>query len=283
MSYQFVEFDGVPLPLYEHNQNHDTMPSEPTLLDSVGGAYDWRGDDRRVGRKQIISGKGIYFGELTYLVDENGDQILDESDDPILVGDAPTMLAADVRALMEKKGVRGPLWRKRLVDDVMQWKTARLLAVIWPRKWEDHGIYAEVNYQFETQMEFWHEEDPIEATDTAVSGVPKVFNLDCAGMTVEDAVITITRTSGTITTVAIEGVEIDILWTGSLGASAVLEIDCGLQTVRKNGVDSYSGFSLESGHTAAGWMPLLPGTNAISVTVTGGNATVDISYYDQFV
>jgi hypothetical protein len=283
MSYQYTAFDDIPLPLYDHKQSHASMASEPTLRDSVGGSYDWRGADRRAGRKQIISGQGKYFGEITYLTDEEGNLILDESDNPIITGNAQQTLAAEVRALMEKKGDRGQLWRNRLTDSVLQWKTARLLNVDWPRKVEDHAIIAEVSYQFETQMEFWHSEDATITDDSAVSGVPLVLTVPNSGMTAEDAIITIARSSGTITEVSITGTAIDITWAGSLGASAELVIDCGLQTVRKNGVDAYSGLTLESAHTAAGWLPLLPGDNLITVTVTGGNAAVEISHYNQFV
>lgn len=282
MSYQYTEFDDVSLPLYDHKQNHAGMPSEATLRDSIGGAYDWRGADRKAGRKQIINGGGKYFGEITYLVDELGDRILDEDDNPIISGDAVTTLAAEVRALMEKKGTRGQLWRRRLADDVLQWKTARLLEVDWPRKVEDHAIIAEVTYRFETLMEWWHADVVTETAGNASSGVPLELNVSNSGMTAEDAVITITRSSGTITQVVITATGVSLKWVGSLGAADVLEIDCGRQTVRENGVDAYSGFTLESGHTVAGWLPLLPGASLIDFTVTGGNATCAVEHYNQY-
>lgn len=283
MSYQYVKFLEIPLPLYDHEQAHDPMLSEPTLLDSVGGSYDWRGSNRQAGRKQIISGKGKYFGEITYLVDQSGNQIVDESGNSIITGNAQQTLAAEVRALMEKKGLRGPLWRNRLADSVLQWKTARLLQVNWPRKVEDHAIIAEVSYQFETQMEFWHAATPTISDDNATDGVPLILLVSNSGMTVEDSIISIARSSGTITSISITGVGIDITWAGSLGASDELVIDCGLQTIRKNDTDAYSGFALGVSHTAAGWMPLLPGDNLITVTVTGGNAAVENSHYNQYV
>lgn len=259
------------------------MPSEATLQNSIGGAYDWRGTDRQAGRKQLISGRGKYFGEITYLVDEGGNPIVDEGGNPIISGDAVTTLAAEVRALMEKKGKRGQLWRKRLADSVLQWKQARLLEADWPRKVEDHGIVAEVSYRFETLMEFWHSATATTTEDDATAGVPLTLSISNSGMTVEDGVITITRSSGTITAVLIEGTGIELNWSGSLGASDVLEIDCGQQTVRKNGIDAYSGFSLGVAHTVAGWLPLLPGANLIDFTITGGNANCEIEHYNQFV
>jgi len=282
MSYQYVRFDNVPLPLYNHAQEHAPMPSEPTLLDSIGGAYDWRGSARRDGRKQVISGKGVLVGETVYLVDQSDNYLVDESGNYLIAGNSEQILVADVRALLEKKGKRGQLWRKRLEDSVEEWKTARLLSVSWPRKWEDHALIAELDYQFETQMEFWHAKTATQTTGSATAGTPKYLLVNNAGEMVQDAVITIARSSGTITAVSITGDGVSLNWTGSLGASDELVIDCGLQTVRKTGADAYSGFSLGVAHTAAGWLPLSPSANPIVVTVTGGNADVEIEHYNQY-
>jgi hypothetical protein len=114
MSYQYVTFDGVSLPLFDHSQEHAPMQAEPTLVDSIGGAYDWVGTARRKGRKQIISLTGVYFGETTFLVDELGNFIVDDLAAFLIAGDSYQMAQAQVVALLEKKGVRGQLWRKRL-------------------------------------------------------------------------------------------------------------------------------------------------------------------------
>jgi len=282
MSWQYVKFDGVNLPLYDHDQNHDPMPSEPTLLDSIGGAYDWRGSQRRKGRKQTIPLTGIYVGETDYLVDELGNYLVDELGNFLIAGDPYQTLQASVTALMEKKGVRGKLWRKRLKDNVLQWKTARLLAVPWPRVWEDHALKASITCQFETAMEFWHAATATSTSVSASDGVPIGLTVDNAGQVAEDAVITVTRTSGTITAFTLTGNGVSLSWSGSLGSGDVLTIDCGAGTVRKGTSDAYSGFSLASAHSAAGWLPLSSGMNALVATVTGGNATVAISHYNQY-
>lgn len=283
MSYQYTAFDDVALPLYNHEQNHDLMASESTLLDSIGGAYDWHGTDRRKGRKQLINLKGIYFGATTYLVDETGDKLVDESDDYLIAGDSQQMLQAQITALREKKGVKGTLWRNRLDDSTLEWKTARLLQVGWPRKWDDHAVLAEVTCQFETLMEFWHAATATTTSGSATSGVALPLLVEVTGEQVDDATITITRTSGTITAVSLTCAElgISLAWTGTMGAGDVLTIDCGAQTVKENTTDAYSGFSL-SGHTAAGWLPIPQGNYVFYATVTGGNATVAIQHYNQY-
>lgn len=285
MSYQYTEFDGVALPLYNHEQSHDTTPSEPTLLDSVGGAYDWYGTGRRKGRKQLINLKGIYFGATEYLVDHTGDVLTDETGDYLIVGNGPQMLQAQVNELREKSGVRGALWRTRLDDNALEWKTARLLSVAWPRKWEDHAVIGEISCQFETRMEYWHAASATTTSVSATSGVTLPMVVENAGEQVDDAVITVTRTSGTITAVSLvcSALGIALQWTGSLGASEVLTIDCGAQTVKENTTDGYSGFALTPVyHTAAGWLPLSHGNHTFLVTVAGGNATVAIQHYNQF-
>lgn len=285
MSYQYIEFDGVALPLYDHSQPHDVMPSEPTLLDSVGGAFDWVGSSRRKGRKQLISLTGVYVGELTYLVDSVGDYLVDELGNYLIAGDAETVARDQITQLMAKKGVRGQLIRKRLDDDVEQWKTARLLSVAWPRKWEDHAVKAELTCQFESRMEYWHAASATTTSVSATSGVTLPMVVENSGEQVDDAVITVTRTSGTITAVSLvcSALGIALSWTGSLGASEVLTIDCGAQTVKENTTDSYSGFALTPVyHTAAGWLPLSHGNHTFLVTVAGGNATVAIQHYNQY-
>lgn len=283
MSYQYTAFDDVALPLYNHEQSHDPMPSEPTLLDSVGGAFDWVGTGRRKGRKQLINLRGIYFGATEYLVDETGDVITDESGEYLAAGNGVEMLQAQVTALREKKGVKGTLWRTRLDDDVLEWKTARLLSISWPRKWEDHAIIGELSCQFETRMEFWHAATATTAFTNVASGTTVPLLVANSGEQIDDATITFARTTGTITAVSLVCAElgISLSWTGSLGASETLTIDCDAQTVKENTTDAYSGFSL-SGHTAAGWLPIPQGSYVFYATSTGGNANVTISYYNQY-
>lgn len=282
MSWQYVEFDGVSLPLFDHSQDHGPMVAESTLIDSVGSAYDWRGSKRRAGRRQIISLTGLYVGETEYLVDESGERLVDEGSDPLIAGDAAQMTQAYVTALLEKTGVRGKLWRERLGDSVKEWKTARLLQIGWPRGWEDHAIRAELTCQFETLMEFWHAETAISTSASASDGVPLGLTVNNAGQIVNDAVITVTRTSGTITAFTLTGDGVSLSWSGSLGSGDVLTIDCGAQTVRKGTADAYSGFSLGGSHTAAGWIPISAGIHSFVVTVTGGNATAKLEYYNQY-
>lgn len=284
MSYQYVEFDGVALPLYDHKQPHDPMPVESAIVDSIGGAYDWIGTARRRGRKQLVPAPGKYFADGFFLVDDVGDFLVDDVGDFLTTNFGEEALREQVNDLLEKRGVRGKLWRRRLDDDVLEWKTARLLSISWPRKVENHALIAEVSPVFETFMENWHAQTETETSDDAEDDVPLGLNVENSGFVqVDDAKLTVTRTDGTITAVSITDASngVDIEWTGSLGDGDVLTIDCLLQTVRKNSADAYSGFSLGNLHTAPGWLPLIEGVNALIIEVTGGDATVAVSHYNQ--
>lgn len=284
MSYKYVRFDGVSLPLYDHRQAHTPMAAESALRDSIGGAYDWRGTKRKKGRKQTIPISGVYLGETEYLIDELYNYIVDESGNRIIAGNGYQVLQSQIDDLMAKVGVRGQLWREHIYDGTLEWKMARLLQMPWPRTFEDKGVIANVSCTFETSMEFWHAETATENSVNAVASTPISLNLTNLGQEIDDAVLTVTHTSGTITVIAIVDYAngISWTWTGSLSGGNTLTFDCGAKTIRLGDSDSYSGFALGSLHSGAGWLPLAAGENSLSVTLAGGNATVTVSHYNQY-
>lgn len=283
MTYRYTDFDGVALPLFNARQEHDAMRADSTILDSIGTAFDWRGTSRRRGRKQMLTVSGIYIGETSYLVYDANDSAIDSSGDNLIAASALADVRMQVTALLQKKGAIGELWRERVDDGEREWKTARLLEVGWARNGDDPSVVARVSCKLETVMEYWRAEEITTVTATTVSGVAEVFYVENSGELLENATITVTRTSGTITAVSITRVDfgISLVWSGSLGASDVLVINCEQQTVQKNGVDAYSGLSLSS-HTAEGWFPVPTGSHNFAVTTTGGAATVTVEHYNQF-
>jgi hypothetical protein len=63
-------------------------------------------------------------------------------------------------------------------------------------------------------------------------------------------------------------------------------VDCGARSIKNNGVDAYSGLTLNAGHTTAPWLRLAPGSNTVTITYSGNadaSATVTFSYYDGWV
>lgn len=284
MSFIYTEFDGVSLPVFNHDQTHDSMPMETALLGTIGNAFDWVGTERRRGRKQTIALTGEYMGETTYF--DDGEDGASSGDDALIWGDAYESFAASVTGLLGKRGVRGPLWRTYLLDDSRQWKTARLMNVNWPRAWEDHAIKGKLSCVFETTMDGWRAENETELTkNLSADGFEYTWIVGVdSELTINDAVITITRGSGTITSVYISAPDlgIDLAFTGLATAIGSLIIDCGAQTMRhSNGTDIYSYFALGAGHTARGWCPLPPGTHQFNMTVNGGTAIATIAFYPQ--
>lgn len=282
MAYQIVEFCGVTLPYYNPEQQDSAAVVESALMDSVGGVTDYYGTLTRRARRYGIELTGIYLGETSYVVDEAGNQIVDESGNIIIAGDGVSMLRAQVQALRAKTGVRGSLWRIRQDDDAREWITARLLSVTHDKRREEMGRLAKLSCSFESTHTAWRAETATTTSVSTTAGVGVGLVVPVGGDTgVQDAVLTVTRTSGTITAVTVTGAGIAWMWTGSLASGAVV-VDCGAQTVRKAGVDAYSGFALGSGHTVAGWLPLEPGLTPLTVTTTGGAATVAVQHYNQW-
>lgn len=283
MSYKYVEFIGVPLPLLNYVQDHDVMPAASTLQDSIGSAWDWLGTRRRTGRRQAFTLTGTYYGDKTYLVDHQGNRIVDEQGNYLLAGDSKQMLHSQLSALLALKGQRGNLWRVRQADGVRQWKTARLLEISWQRASHRNSHIAEVRCQFETRTEFWHSAT---VTTTSVNTTNRVT----AGLTVSNlgeepvrnALLYVEPVSGSITDVRVQvlALGVDFSWTGSTGSR--LNINCANKTVKIGSQDVYSGMTFNSGHTADDWLPLAAGDNALLVTVTGANAVAAVQHYNQF-
>lgn len=286
MPQQLTVFDGVNLPLNDPDQDHTATPTESRLIDSIGGVVDYYGDNQRSGRKQIIPLTGSFWGETTYMVDEAGNYIVDEAGNYLIAGDATANLRSQIRALAAKQGAVGPLWRKRFDDsDTLEWKTASLLEMRWQQKVTDRLILATVQCQFETADPAWHVEDATVTDGSASDGVPLTLAVANGGeVVVRDSVLTITRSSGTITQVDIATAAasevVNLRWTGSLGDGDALVIDCAKNTVRKNDVDAYT-LARQAGHTARGWIALAMGMTIMQVTLTGGDGTVSLSHYDQ--
>lgn len=285
--YQIYQFDDVALPLYNPEASHDAGPSPSTLRASIGGTFDVYGTRRRLPQVLKTQVSGIYLSADDYvlLVSHDGKYIVDHDGDFIATATALGYLRRQVDAIRAKQGVRGALYRRRWDDtSVVQWKTARLLAVRERGRPEQRTRYAQIDLEFETAMAAWRAETASSASGTLVSGGGLGLNVTADGnAVVEDAVITITA-SGAISSLAIKGLHagIDLRYAGSIGAGSVLTIDCGAQTVLRNGANAYSGFSLGSGHTAQGWLPMAEGITPLVVESNGAGSAA-ISWYDQWI
>jgi hypothetical protein len=188
-----------------------------------------------------------------------------------------------VAELRTKIRVRGNLWRVRQDDGAREWKLARMLTMSHTITYQEPCPTAVVVCQIETPMAQWHAETVTTVSASAVNSVALPFLVENVGETVDDAIVTVARSSGTVTAFSLVCAElgISLVWTGSMGAGHVLTIDAGAQTVVETGIDGYSGFSLVS-HTAPGWLTLPYGIYTFIATVVGGNAIIAFNYYPQF-
>lgn len=280
MPYRIYEFDGVALPdvLPEDDLASGTVAS--SIVESAGGAFDWAGSARRLPRRIVVPFAGAYGGgpDTIGLVTEDGDRIIETTNVPIVVGTA-ALLMRDARDMLTAKiGVRGSLWRRRESDSAAQWRTARLLSVGGTRVVSDVDAIVNLTANFETTMPGWR------ASAQSTASLLSNALVSVGGtLPVRHAVLTVTA-SATITAVTVYSAErgIDWTWTGTLAAGASLVVNDEAQTITNAGADAYSGLVLGSGHTAAGWLDLEPGNQAVNVTVTGTASAVSLAWYDVY-
>lgn len=284
MTHEIFQFGSVVLPTIMPVDDLSTGVVESTLLDSVGGVFDYYGSDQRLPRRWRIPFRGIYVGETEYEVDHVGNYVVDHGGSEIVAGEDENRLRGQVDTLTAMIGKRDSLYRRRDDDLTVQWVTARLLHVQHVRTLADVAI-ARVELLFEATMTAWHDDDLSTTTKTCTAGASNSTTVAIAGnVTVQDAVFTFTP-SATVTAVRVRCTAqgIDWTYTGSMAVGSSLVVDAGAQTVKVTGVDAYSGFALNSGHTADRWLPLAPGNNTVIVTPTGGGGTAKIERYDQWV
>lgn len=285
MAYRTTTFDGVTLPEYNATRNLGSGQVESSIVDSIGGAYNYFGSQQRLPRKHQFDVRARFLGEVVYEVDHSGNYIVDESGNFIVWGTSANHLRGQVDAVMAKRGVLGNLVRVRLDDEtVEQTRECRLINIPFAQKTDDHTALAEIACVFETTQPNWRDSAASTVSTSLTAGAGKyVYAHNDGDAPLDDAIITIARTSGTISAVSLIGDGIDISWTGSIGASQSLVIDCGLQTVRIGTTDEYDGFCINAGHTVRGWFPMPPGQTGLQCTVTGGAATFTIDWYNQWV
>jgi hypothetical protein len=278
MSYQLTHFDSVALPLYNLKQERGTPDVPSSLRRYIGGVVDYAGSNQLYPDVATVALTGIYQGESGYLIRQDGAILTDQSGNRLSVGTASNRLRVQLEELTAKVGQRGQLWRT-LENGTRQWKYARLLRAGYEAKVDERLQRAEMKMFFETWQPAWRTASLVTATGNA--NAPLVASIG-GNVTVLDAILAITA-SATITRVAITGSGISLLWTGSLTSGQILRIDSGLRTVRiGTATNAYSGFAVQTGHTANRWLELPPGLNTLAVR-TDAAATLSMTYYDQWL
>jgi hypothetical protein len=283
MAYQIYQFNDVALPLYNPQQEHNVGVGS-TLTPAIGGVADYYGSRRRLPQITQFAVRGVYAGDLYYLVDESGNNVDDGADILVIAGDEETDLRAQLDLLRGVIGTRGTLYRKRWDDLAAQWKSARLLQVRRSTATKERTIIAELECTFDAPDARWRHASLTTASASLVDDGTLGLNVNNSGPeTVEDATLTITA-SGTITRITVTCVAqgVSFAWAGSLASGQALIIDCGALTVRKNIVDAYADFTLASDHTARTWLPLAAGLNTLLIA-SDGPGTAAVTFYAQYL
>lgn len=284
MPYLIIRFDAVPLPRSMPVDDLSTGPVDSTLQPSIGGVYDYAGSARRYPKGHEFSQKGIYEGgagaSRVRRVTPQGDvRVTPQGDTRIIQSTPAAILQGQTDALKAKIGVRGQLWRQRINDGALQWLRCRLLQVNHIEEVKHAGVVSEVDSRFDTSQVGWKEELPTLTNDVT----PASLNVVNGGLLpVLDAVLRVTRTSGTITQVKVIGPGTDITWNGTLGAGQILTIDSGAETVTIGAADAWGGVTLGIGQTSRYWLPLATGLNAFTITATGGAASLQFEHFEQY-
>jgi len=271
MAYQVYKFDDVWLPVGNNDVEMGPGQADSGLVDSAGGVFTLWPDYQRYPRRSPVDVSGSYVGATMFETDEAGNYIVDEAGNRIVGHSAAVDLRVKLQALQSKIGAWGTLWRRTLPgQDVEQWKTAKLLRARWQQRHTDGGALAEVSCLFETRMPGWHAEDQTTDTATFTASGLQQLNVDNGGeLRVDDAEIVITSGSGGYTSVRVQCADTGVDWTftgGTAATGATRTIDCDTGTIRSGSdVDMYEYFTLNSGHTARGWLPLEVGNNQLIV------------------
>lgn len=283
MTYRLERFGALELAIYDVTDDVGTFPTRSALIPLPGGGfYDLYGGEDAPRDNTVIRRRMSFF----------------ESTKADLVEGY-----YDLRAMV---GKRDKLYRRR-ADGTVEWCYARLRHVPAQRT-ARQNFHQPVECIWEMASDIWYGEehgstwtfDSGEFFDTGLFFDPTadtLFTLTttseaCAcpndgNRVVTNAIITITAAGSAITEVTIISVSagISLKYVGNIAAGQALVINCGAKSVKDNGTDSYSGFTLESGHTQEEWLPLEPGTTTLTVARTGGNgsSTIRFEYSDGYV
>lgn len=208
--------------------------------------------------------------------------------------------------LLALRGKRDRLYRTS-VDGNIEWCYARLMEVSATRDYQlaRYHTLQDVELRFVTQEAFWHGDETggffddggvfddggyfdtgtIENLDTS----PETFNLvvgsDAGQAPIRSMTITVYADDAPITTITISRTNGESLtFSGTIAADESLIIDTGIMQVLNGGEDAYDDLVLAPDADMASWFTLEPGTNAITVTYTGGgtDAVIEFNYYEAW-
>jgi hypothetical protein len=185
------------------------------------------------------------------------------------------------------QGVRGYLYRT--IDTGVphsQSVLARLVQVQTDRSYESPASL-EMTLEFDILEPVWR--GTLRTDIITLAAVPETHTVTNSGNAIQrNVVLTITPAGANLTDLLIENITVGhvsaVSFDGVVVVANALVIDCGIGTVRNNGVNAFADFHLEAAQSIKDWLRLAPGANTIRVTRTGGNAATPctLDYYDAW-
>jgi len=280
MSYRIYRFGDTQLiPDYDARQEIGTGMAQIESIDGPrGGAFD------SLGTEQAFRGG--------FAVKTTG----------IMAAATSAALKTEFDALRAYLGKRQKLWRR---DDAgeMQWAWARLVAVNVTREAKNQ-CYLEMDLSFYVYSAVWNGDnhgvqyfdsgllfdDGLFFDDNEIYPLgtsPTTVTLSNDGnATIRNFEFAFTPKVSPITALKIEvSGKISISWAGTLAVDTQLVFDFGAMGISNNGVNAYSGLTLNADHKIDDWARLEPGDTTFLITRTGGSASSElaVSYYDGWV
>ena len=277
--YRIEYFDDVILPQAMTEDDLGTGDVASGIVSAIGGPVDAYGGRTVLPQKRPIRVKGLYTRPGYWVDVIGGNQMVDESGNLLMWNDLEHEIADRLDSLGELLGQKKKLWRRNEWAGSRTYLNARLMAVNAIRKVEYADNALEVDALFES-TELWRETSQItEVVSLAASGTVAIKETN-AGVEVLDATLTIVAQAA-ITTMSLVGMGSSWTLTKTLSAEQTLLIDCGAMAVTLNGAASYSGFVLNSGHTARNWIAIRNGANIWYFTADGA-CDVTLGWYRQW-
>ena len=273
MSYKLVRFGSLTLPIYNPLTDISTGRSLTNAADLPGGgAFDMLGSDEAVFGSNMISLEAVLQEDV--------------------IADMTTAF----NTLRGAVGKKTKLYREYPDGDI-HYMISRLREMTGQKE-SKHINHLPVKLVFETIAPYWRGSlhggwtlDSGEFLDdgldldsdetVTLDSSPKTFDVVHNGNAIViDPLIVLTAGSAAITAFELTTDEINLEWSGTLAVGESLVIDCGAYSVKNDGVDDYANFDLGSGHAINEWMKIPPGTNSVSVTISGGNtdSTIEIIF-----
>ena len=273
---RLTQFGTYVFPLFNKRDIVSTGDTGGTLLRLPGGgAYDAYGTDDAPEGIREVSTEFEIIASTTTAVQTARDQIRS----------------------------RAGKWRKlwaHFPDGSDRWAWARLSRVRMERR-REYLFYQPVGLTFEIKDGGWNGTGHgavwyldmgyyldaglyLDYDDTiTLDAFPKSATITNGGnRTVTNAVLSFKAAGNPVSAITLVCGSCDWTFSGSVAAGKILTIDCGTRSVRNDGVDAYSLFTLNAGHTVADWLQLKSGANAVTITYTcaGAATTLTPTFYD---